>query len=89
MAQRVEKCTNSAGKARESEVATNRYVDGESIGCLTIDEVSKFSRLCRSHVYKLIRANKLKARKIGNSTRVLKSDFDAFLRALPSLGSVK
>lgn len=57
--------------------------------CLTIDEVCRASKLCRSQVYKLIREKRLKARKIGSSTRVLNSDFESFLRALPMLGSAK
>lgn len=54
--------------------------------CLTIDEVCRASKLCRSQVYKLIRQKRLKARKIGKSTRILSSDFGKFLLGLPMLG---
>ena len=43
--------------------------------------------LCRDSVYKLIRDNKLPARKIGRRTIVLASDLEAFLKALPAIGS--
>lgn len=52
--------------------------------CMTIDEVGTASRLSKRQVYKLIHENKLTARKIKRSTRVLRSDYRAFLRALPA-----
>lgn len=59
----------------------------ESGSCLTIDEVCADSRLSRGFVYRLIREKKLIARKIGASTRVLRSDYLAFLRSLPKAGA--
>lgn len=53
--------------------------------CMTIDEVAGEARLSRRQIYKLISEKKLTARKIGRSTRVLRCDYGAFLRGLPTL----
>jgi len=55
--------------------------------CMTIEECAQEARLSRRQIYNLIGDRKLKARKIGRSTRVLRSDYSAFLRGLPTLGA--
>lgn len=51
--------------------------------CLTIKTAAKDAKLSERQIYKLIKEKKLRARKIGRSTRVLQSDFNDFLQSLP------
>ncbi len=51
--------------------------------CLTIKETAIEGRLSERQVYNLIKDKKLRARKIGRSTRILRSDFNDFLQSLP------
>jgi excisionase family DNA binding protein len=50
---------------------------------LTIGEVCKACGLGRTTVYEAITAGRLKARKAGKRTLVLRDDMKAFLAALP------
>jgi hypothetical protein len=51
----------------------------------TIDELSIATGLCRDNLYDEIRAERLRAKKFGKRTLVLKADAEAFLKALPDL----
>ena len=54
---------------------------------LTIDEVVKAGGPCRAKIYEEIRDGKLRAVKIGRSTRILVTDLIAYFDALPTLVS--
>ena len=52
---------------------------------LSIDQVSIFTGLSRSHIYAHISKGNLQAHKSGSRTIVLASDIQAFLNDLPTL----
>jgi excisionase family DNA binding protein len=52
---------------------------------LTIDEVVEAGGPCRAKIYEEIRDGKLRAVKIGRSTRILRDDLQAYFAALPAI----
>jgi excisionase family DNA binding protein len=52
---------------------------------LTIDEVVKAGGPCRAKIYQEIADGRLRAVKIGRSTRILLSDLQAYFAALPAI----
>jgi excisionase family DNA binding protein len=50
---------------------------------LTIDELSKREGVSRTYIYREINAGRLKARKRGRRTIILREDVRAWLKALP------
>ena len=53
----------------------------------SVEEVRSQTGFCRDTLYRLIRENKLIARKCGKRTVILAGDLDAFLKSLPRIGS--
>ena len=51
---------------------------------LTIDEFCKLENVSRTFVYSEIRSGRLRARKYGRSTRVLREDREEWLKRLPA-----
>jgi excisionase family DNA binding protein len=51
----------------------------------TINEICQRYGVCRETVYKAIRAGRLRARKIGDKTVVLRADAEAYETNLPEL----
>lgn len=47
---------------------------------MTIPEVAEYLKVTRQTIHKLIKAGKLKAFKIGRSTRILKSEVEGFIQ---------
>jgi excisionase family DNA binding protein len=54
---------------------------------LTIDEAATTARECRAKIYQEINAGRLRAIKMGRSTRILVDDLKAYLAALPAIQS--
>jgi excisionase family DNA binding protein len=54
-------------------------------GAMTVKEFCEKTRTGKSNVYRLIKAGKLVARKIGTKTVILERDYLAFLDGLPKL----
>ena len=54
---------------------------------LSIAETLARTGIGRDKLYGLIRSGTLPARKLGRRTLILQSDLDAFLRALPRMGT--
>ncbi len=52
-----------------------------------IRQVCELSGLCRATIYAAIRSGKLKARKQGTRTLVLRDDLHAWLKRLPVFGA--
>jgi excisionase family DNA binding protein len=52
---------------------------------LTIDEAVKLGGPRRAKLYEEISAGRLRAVKVGRSTRILISDFQAYLTSLPAI----
>ena len=52
----------------------------------TLPQLAADGPLCRSALYREIRAGRLVARKSGRATVVLAEDWDVFLHSLPRLG---
>ena len=52
---------------------------------LTIDEAATTARECRAKIYQEINAGRLRAIKMGRSTRILVDDLKAYLAALPAI----
>lgn len=52
---------------------------------LTIDEVVKAGGPCRAKIYQEIASGRLRAVKIGRSTRILLSDLRTYFAALPAI----
>ena len=52
---------------------------------LTIPEAAKAARVCKQTLYNEINAGRLIARKMGSRTIILRSDYLAWLAALPTL----
>jgi len=50
---------------------------------MTIKEFSAWARLGRTSIYNHARAGRLKLRKIGDKTVILRADAEAWLRSLP------
>lgn len=50
---------------------------------MSIDDVVDESRVGRSSIYKELAAGRLKARKAGSRTIVVRADFDVWLAGLP------
>ena len=46
---------------------------------LTVNDISQFLRVSRSHVYELIRAEHLLTSHVGNSRRVSRESFNMYL----------
>jgi excisionase family DNA binding protein len=57
-----------------------------SVSAYTISDFIETFRLGRTKVYAEIKAGRLKARKVGKRTLVLKTDAEAWLSSLPVLG---
>jgi excisionase family DNA binding protein len=55
------------------------------IDALDIPSACRRVGLGRSFLYEAIRRGELRARKFGRSTRILRSDFEAWLQAAPSI----
>lgn len=53
---------------------------------LTVNEATKSIGLGKTRVYEEIAAGRLRARKAGKRTLILKSDLERFLENLPALG---
>lgn len=51
---------------------------------LTLDELAHYLKISRSTLYKLARAGKIPARKVGRSWRFQKSLIDQWLKSKPS-----
>lgn len=51
---------------------------------LSVEEVVSATGLGRTKIYALLRSGKLKARKVGARTIILKDDLDDFLKGLES-----
>ncbi len=56
---------------------------------LSVEEVCAATGLGRTKIYQLANSGKLKARKIGKRTIVLKNDLEAFLNGLESYAPEK
>lgn len=54
---------------------------------LTVDDFGAIAKLSRSKIYEEIREKRLVARKIGNATRILRTDARAYLASLPVMGA--
>lgn len=52
---------------------------------VTIDEAAKLGGPKRAKLYEEISAGRLRAVKVGRSTRILISDFQAYLTSLPAI----
>jgi excisionase family DNA binding protein len=52
---------------------------------LSINEAIRLSNGSRQTIYKAIRDGRLKARKFGKRTIILRADFEQFLHSLPPL----
>ena len=50
----------------------------------TVEEAAKLTRVCRTRLYQEINESRLRARKIGRSTRLLHADVAAWLNSLPA-----
>jgi excisionase family DNA binding protein len=72
---------------RAPQVNDRFFISANSGGtqklALKIDEVVEASSLGRATIYRAIKAGKLRTRKFGSRTIVLREDLEAFLRALP------
>jgi excisionase family DNA binding protein len=54
---------------------------------LSVTEVLALTGIGRDKLYSLIRDGALPARKLGKRTLILQADLDAFLKALPRMGT--
>ncbi len=52
-----------------------------------IDEVQALTGVGRTRLYEAMKEGKLKARKFGNKTMILKRDLEEFLDNLPTYGA--
>jgi excisionase family DNA binding protein len=54
---------------------------------LTVGQIARLGARCRASLYEDIKSGKLKAIKFGRSTRITESDWNAYLKAAPTLHS--
>lgn len=59
-------------------------MDSSQNSILTIDELSAYLKISKSTLYKLVRENKIPAKKIGRNWRFQKHAIDNWFRDLPS-----
>ena len=52
---------------------------------LSVPEACRIAGLGRTKIYEAITAGRLKARKVGKRTLILRADLDSFLNSLPVL----
>ena len=86
----------SARKRPRSDVpvkTTHRHTIPPATGpptmAYTTYEAARISHICRSILYREIRAGRLIARKSGRSTIILDDDLRAFLASLPQMPAMK
>jgi excisionase family DNA binding protein len=53
---------------------------------LTINEACRVSGLGRTKLYDLIKDGRIKARKLDKRTLIVRSDLEAYLNGLPTIG---
>ena len=75
-------------QAAEGEKVRRRLVRANAPNkAFTLPQLVADGPLCRSALYREIRAGRLVARKSGRATVVLAGDWDVFLHSLPRLGA--
>lgn len=75
-------------QAVEGEQVRRRLVRANAPNkAFTLPQLVADGPLCRSSLYREIRAGRLVARKAGGKTIVLAEDWNAFLHSLPRLGA--
>ncbi len=65
------------------ELSNQATAAAELPAAMTIKEFSAWARLGRTSIYKQAKAGRLKLRKIGDKTVILRADAEAWLRSLP------
>lgn len=66
------------------KISNNTRAAAEKLA-FSIADVVSLSGLCRTLVYSEIRAGRLRARKCGRRTIILRCDLEAFLQKLPGV----